>query len=149
MRKQLATLIILATPWVAGANEAQPVARGEASTYELLTYTEFMKLSPGSRREIFNEFSAEKRAGIMRTHIERWRDVNRERLTAAQLECIEDALALTSAELYRSGPIDRTPNDPRLAAVRKLEEKVKASFTGEEAAQLLTLEGPAVDPALR
>jgi hypothetical protein len=55
-------------------------------------YDEWMPQSPEERRRIFTDISAENRALLMKTHIERWLATNRQRLSNEQITVVEDIM---------------------------------------------------------
>jgi endonuclease/exonuclease/phosphatase (EEP) superfamily protein YafD len=73
-----------------------------------IPYEKFMKLDASSRRARFERANAETRATIMRTHAERWLAANRARLTSAQVDLVQQVIALVTPALYRN------PTDPEL-----------------------------------
>lgn len=56
------------------------------------SYDEFVKLPPPQRRERFNIMSAGNRATIVQTHVKRWLDRNRGRLSASEVAIFEEII---------------------------------------------------------
>src|SRR5262245_39897851 len=64
------------------------------------TYRAFYTADHDERIRVFNEISAEQKAGLVRTHLRRWLAANRADLTGEQLEVLNEALGLISADVY-------------------------------------------------
>jgi len=99
-------------------------------------YDTFMKQDVQGRIRTFNQISAENRAELVRTQIQRWKDANRARLTPGQLNLIEEWLALATAFNYRT-PI----TEEQKARVKDLEVRSAAVFSREDMTQALTIQG--------
>ncbi len=97
-----------------------------------ISYDQFMPQPRQERLRIFNEISAENRALLIKTHIERWLAANRPHLTLEQIAVVEDIIPFITPELYQA---DRdTVKVEREAEVfcRKLE----AVFSREDVMQI-------------
>lgn len=66
----------------------------------IISYDRFMPQALEQRRQIFNEISAENRALLMRTHIERWLAANKSRLNSEQASVVEEGIRFVSPEKY-------------------------------------------------
>lgn len=58
----------------------------------VISYDEFMPQPFHERRRIFNEISAENRALLIKTHVERWLAANRQRLNNEQITVVEESI---------------------------------------------------------
>jgi hypothetical protein len=97
-----------------------------------VTYEAFCKLDQETRRRAFNEVTAENRADLVRTHIERWQDANRDRLTPQQLALLKELLALITPDTYRGGA---GTEEARLKA-REIQTRQALIFTLEDMQQM-------------
>jgi hypothetical protein len=69
----------------------------------VIGYDEFMPQPFSERRRIFNEISAENRALLIKTHIERWLATNRQRLNNEQITVVEETIIpFITPERYRA-----------------------------------------------
>lgn len=67
-----------------------------------VSYDRFMVRSRQQRLKVFGELSAENRALIIKTHIERWLAANRLRLTPEQIVVAEEILPFVKPEWYQA-----------------------------------------------
>ena len=82
-------------------------------------YDDFMRLSPRERRARFNAISAEDRATIVQTHVRRWVNSNRGRLSAGELAVFQEIVAFLSSELsnHPTGAVNKR-EDALMARMR-------------------------------
>lgn len=66
-----------------------------------ISYDQFMPQTLRRRIQLFNEVSAENRALLLRTHVERWLAANRRRLTPEQIAILKEIGERISPEWYR------------------------------------------------
>jgi hypothetical protein len=97
-----------------------------------VTYEAFCKLDQETRRRTFNEATAENRADLVRTHIERWQEANRDRLTPQQLALLKELLAFITPDAYRGGA---TTEDARIKA-KDIQTRQATVFTRDEMQQM-------------
>jgi hypothetical protein len=97
-------------------------------------YDTFCQQDRQSKIRLFNEISAENRAELVRTQIERWLNKNKPRLTSEQIKIMEENLSFVRADLYR---LPRREED--LVKARELEERTAAVLSLEDRAQALTI----------
>lgn len=97
-------------------------------------YDQFMPQPIEERLKLFSEISAENRASIMKTHVERWLAANRPRLTSEQTAVVEEVIRFISPELYRE---DRD-FEKGAQEVEALQEKAEAVFSHEEVRQIMS-----------
>lgn len=102
-----------------------------------MDYEDFCKRPADEKRQVFDAITAENRAVLARTQIERWRDANQKRLTPPQLASLKDMLELMTPDLYR--PESRT--EAMVKGMRDLEQKQIALFTREDLLDM-QLSGP-------
>jgi hypothetical protein len=101
---------------------------------QIIGYDEFMPQPLQERLRIFNEVSAENRALLMKTHIERWLAANESRLNGEQIAIVEEMLLFITPELYQEER-DIEKIHPEIEALRR---KGEAVFSREELRQILT-----------
>lgn len=95
----------------------------------------------GDRRERqrrFGELNAADRAALVRTHMTRWLAFNAQRLTAEQIELLEEHIALIEPELYEGEGKNPLPMERNLAA-----------FSREDVADVFTLLYSDAIPAIK
>lgn len=102
---------------------------------QIIGYDEFMPQPLQERRRIFNEVSAENRALLMKTHIERWLAANESRLNGEQIAIVEEMILFITPELYQEER-DIEKIHPEIEALRR---KGEAVFSREELRQILTI----------
>lgn len=99
-------------------------------------YDTFMQQDVNGRISTFNAVSPENKADLVRTHLQRWTDANRARLSPEQLAHLQDALMFVTSDLYRQPkPADVT------ARAKDLESRSAALFTREDVMQAMTIYG--------
>jgi hypothetical protein len=64
--------------------------------------------SPQQRIELWNRATYASRAAIMRTHVQRWLEANRESLTAEQIAFMEENIAMVAPDWYEPANLDRS-----------------------------------------
>ncbi len=110
--------------------------RPEARATDAIDYDTFMTADPAARRDAFARLSAEQKADLMRTHMERWRAAHERLLSKAQRQVVDDNIAAIAPDFYRQ------PTTPewRNKAV-SLFKRASEVFTRDEMTQLFTLDG--------
>jgi hypothetical protein len=93
------------------------------------------------RIHTFNQMTPENRAEVVRTHIQRWLDANRSRLTTEQITVMDENIAFVTPGVYA---LPKTADT--IARFKALEMKTKALFTPEEMFQGLTIQGDYIRP---
>ena len=106
-----------------------------------VTYDAYMQLDMPGRIRTFNQVSPENCADIVRTHIQRWLDANRSRLTEEQIAVMEENISFITTDKYA---LPKT--DENMARLKQLEAKAAALFTREEMFQALTIQGSYIPP---
>lgn len=99
-----------------------------------VSYDQFMPQPRERRIRIFNEISAENRALLIKTHVERWLAANRPRLTSEQVAVLEEIGRCISPEWYREG---RDYENVR-REVEGLRERAEAVLPIEDVVQILS-----------
>ncbi|MCA1639068.1 MAG: bacteriocin fulvocin C-related protein [Acidobacteria bacterium] len=94
------------------------------------------------RLKIFNEISAENRALLVKTHVERWLATNRHRLTQEQVSVIEEIIPSISPEKYR---VERD-DEKFMREIEAWQEKAEAIFSREELRQIVSERADYVPP---
>ncbi len=88
-----------------------------------IDYDQFMPKPFEERLGIFNEISAENRALLIKTHLERWLAANRHRLVHEQIVVVEEFISFIAPELYQT-PRDEEKVMREVEALRKKAEAV-------------------------
>ncbi len=97
---------------------------------QIIGYDEFMPQPLQERLRIFNEVSAENRALLIKTHIERWLKCNRPRLTPEQIIVIEEIIPIITPEWYQADNKKKVERETKV-----LERKLEAVFSREDVMQ--------------
>ncbi len=69
-------------------------------TKEKISYDEFMPLSRQERIKVFNEISAENRAILVKTQVERWLIVNMSKLNKQQTDLLNETMEFITPDKY-------------------------------------------------
>ncbi len=110
-----------------------PAAYGQPAHID---YDTFMQGDLDARIAAFQTITAENKAEIVRTQLDRWLTINRRRLTPEQIAIMEENRAFVTAELYEQ---PRTPAST--ARAKELESRSLAVLSGEDVGQALTIHG--------
>ena len=97
-------------------------------------YDEFMPQSLHERRRIFTDISAENRALLIKTHVERWLKANRQRLNNEQIAIVEEMIAFITPEQYK---VDRDMEKIHLEA-ETLQRKAESVLSREDVRQIMS-----------
>ncbi len=97
-------------------------------------YDQFMPQSLEERIKLFNEVSAENRALLIKTHIERWLAANRSKLADEQVSVVEEIIPFIRPELYQAKR-DVEKLAPEVEALRR---KAEAVFSHEDVMQIMS-----------
>ncbi len=97
-------------------------------------YDQFMPQPFKERLKIFNEISAENRALLVKTHVERWLAANRHRLTQEQGAVLEEIIPSISPEKYR---VERD-DEKVMREIEAWQEKAEAVFSRDELRQIVS-----------
>jgi hypothetical protein len=107
-----------------------------------IAYDDFFIKPRNERLDVLNEISAENRALLIKTHVERWRAANRLRLTSEQIAILEEMISFITPEKYQA---DRDMEKIHLE-VEELERKAEAFFSREELRQIWTNSADYIPP---
>ena len=99
----------------------------------IISYDQFMPQPLERRRKIFNEVSAENRALLIKTHVERWLAAHRTKLTSGQVAILEEIGGRISPEWYQEG----RDSEKVRREVEGLQQRVEAVLPFEDVAQIL------------
>ncbi|MGI8668672.1 MAG: hypothetical protein ACR2J3_02365 [Aridibacter sp.] len=105
-------------------------------------YDEFMPLPFEERLKNFNEISAENRALIVRTQVERWLAKNRSQLDKPQIAMLDETINFITPEKYEFGQ-DQEKVEQEAA---KFEKKVADVFSRDEMMQIMTMRADYIPP---
>ena len=110
-----------------------------------MPYETYCKMERTEKRAAFKSMPSEHRARLARTHMERWRDATKGRLSEAQLGVLKELIAAITPALYGGG----SEADQRKARElgEALEARADAVFSNDER-RALRYDAPCVIPAL-
>lgn len=97
-------------------------------------YDQFMPQPLQERLRLFNEMSAENRALIMKTHVERWLAANRPRLTDEQVAVVEEMFRIITPESYQ----EERDFEKIHQEAERLRAKAEAVFSREDVVQIMS-----------
>jgi hypothetical protein len=97
-------------------------------------YDQFMPQPLQERLRIFNEISAENRALLIKTHVERWLAANRSRLDHEQIAVIDESIRSISPEWYQA----QRDEEKVMREAESLREKAEAVLSREDMIQVFT-----------
>jgi len=97
-------------------------------------YDQFMPQPLQDRRRIFNEISAENRALLIKTHVERWLAANRLRLNHEQVAVLEEIIPFISPESYRA----ERDFEQVAQEAEALRQKAETVFSREDVRQIMS-----------
>jgi hypothetical protein len=119
---------LVATIALAGVTSlGSPLAFGQS--VQKLDYDTFCKLlDVQAKRTAFLATSAESRAELVRTQLERWREANRAKLSTKQVESLSQLIAAIGPETYSDGP----KAEEQRIKTRALAEAQRELFTDAE-----------------
>jgi hypothetical protein len=107
-----------------------------------VTYDTFMQLPPDQRRAQFQTLTAEQKAELVRTHVQRYLAKHRSSLTLDQVAFLEENVRTISPDNYRH------PISPELREKRDdIDKRARALFTRGEGRQIFTIDGDYIPPA--
>jgi hypothetical protein len=98
-----------------------------------------MRLDIQERNRTFKQVSPETRAELVQTHIKRWIDQNRTRLTPAQLLVILENLGFVTPDHYR-----QKASADDLARAKDLAVRTMAVFSPKDLIHAFTFDGPPI-----
>jgi hypothetical protein len=123
-------IALLAAPGTSSQEPTAPVVEARDD----ISYDVFMLYDIRIRKRIFNLVSAEAKARLMRTHVERSLAAYRAKLTAEQIKAIEEVRPLITPPVYSGAP-----DSPAKAALKEKSAQLH-SLLGDWAEQFVTLD---------
>lgn len=133
MRQMVATIAVAGIALLGSV-----VASGQAP--QKLDYDAFCKLPDvQAKRTAFSATSAENRAELVRTQLERWRDANRAKLSTRQVAFLNELIAAIGPDTYSDGP----KAEEQRVKTRALAEGQRDLFTQTEI-QAMQPDGPCI-----
>lgn len=105
-------------------------------------YDQYMPLPLQERLEIFNEISAENRALLVKTQVERWLAKNRPQLTQAQIEILDEAIGLITPDKYR----EDKDTDKVEQEAEKFSKRMEKLFSRDEMRQIVSERASYIPP---
>lgn len=106
------------------------VAQQPASSAKPMPYETYCQMERTAKRAAFKSMPADHRAHLARTHMERWRDANRAKLSEAQLGLLKEMIAALTPAMYGGGSEADQKKARELGEA--LEERADALFTNDE-----------------
>ena len=137
-RATVAFILVLAVGNVVGMCANHSVASEQVKTID---YDTFGKLDLQGRHKVLNEISPENMAEIMKTHVKRWLEKNRNHLSQEQISVLEESITSITADSYRF-----PRSNEAMKRAKELAAKAAAVFSQEEMVQALTLDGDYIPP---
>lgn len=101
-----------------------------------------MPLPFGERLKIFNEISAENRALLVRTQVERWLASNRSQLNQTQIALLDEAIQFITPDKYE----ENRDMEKIQQEIEKLQKKMETVFSRDEMRQILTNRADHIPP---
>ncbi len=80
-----------------------PLVAQQPSTSKPISYENYCQMERTEKRTLFKSLPAEQRARLARTHMERWRDANKAKLSEPQLALLKEMIAAISPAMFNSG----------------------------------------------
>jgi hypothetical protein len=115
-------------------------SRGQGSQLSApVSYDFFMRLDIHERNRTFKNVTPEIRAELVQTHIQRWIDRNRPRLTPEQLLIMFENLGFVTPDHYR-----QKASADDLARAKDLAVRTMAVLSPKDLIQALTFNGPPI-----
>lgn len=108
----------------------------------MISYDEFMPQPFQERLKIFNNISAENRALLIKTHVERWLAANRPRLTQEQIALVEEMIPYLTPERYQA----ERDMEKIAQEAEALRRKAEAVFSREDVMQIMSNRADYVPP---
>lgn len=107
-----------------------------------VSYDELMPLPFEERLKIFNEISAENRALLVKTQVERWLETHRLQLNQTQIALLDEAVQFITPDKYEE---DRDTEKVE-REIEKLQKKMETVFSRDEMRQILTNRADHIPP---
>lgn len=105
-------------------------AQQPASSGKPMPYDTYCQMERTEKRAAFKSMPADHRVQLARTHMERWRDTNRAKLSEAQLGLLKEMIAALTPAMYGGGSEADQKKARELGEA--LEERADALFTNDE-----------------
>ena len=99
LRAVLATMAGAAVIGFAG-EPPSAFSRSQGTGSSVISYDDFMKISPDARRPRFASLNPENKALIVRTHAERWLAASRQRLSKSELAEFQEMITFVTPDRY-------------------------------------------------
>lgn len=107
-----------------------------------IDYDQFMPLFLQERIRIFNEVSAENRALLVRTQVERWLAFNRSQLDQKQIDLLNEIIPLISSEKYEENrDVEKVERE-----ADKITERLESVFSRDQIRQMATNRADYIPP---
>jgi hypothetical protein len=122
MRTSAFAIVLAIGSFAAHAQQPAPPAKPMA-------YETYCQMERAVKRSAFKAMPPEHRVQLARTHMERWREANKGKVSEAQLELLKEMIAAITPSMFGGG----TEADQRQARElgEALEERADALFTND------------------
>lgn len=95
-----------------------------------LPYETYCQMERTEKRALFKSLPANERARLARTHMERWRDANKAKLSEPQLSLLKEMIAAISPAMFDGGSAAEQAKAKSL--IEDLESRVDSVFTNDQ-----------------
>ena len=126
-------------PFVAVSILVSPSFAQQSPTASTVTYDTFCGKTRIEKQDLFKTMTAEQKAMLWQTQIDRWRDLNSSRLTADQKTLLQEFRAIIPAAVVRPLAPDTQPK------LQALEARLGAAFSKDQLRELDNY-GPCLTP---
>ena len=105
-------------------------AAQQAPAAKPIPYETYCQMERTEKRSLFKSLPSEQRAQLARTHMERWRDANKPKLSEPQLALLKEMIAAISPAMFDGGTEAEQAKARELAEA--LESRADAVFTNDQ-----------------
>ena len=95
-----------------------------------LPYETYCQMERTEKRALFKSLPSDERARLARTHIERWHDANKAKLSEPQLSLLKEMIAAISPAMFDGGTAAEQAKAKSL--IEDLESRVDSVFTNDQ-----------------
>jgi hypothetical protein len=107
-----------------------PYAAQQAPATKPMSYEMYCQMERTEKRALFKSLPAEERVRLARTHMERWRDAHKGKLSEPQLTLLKDMIAAIGPAMYGAGSAEERQKARDLG--ESLEARADALFSNDE-----------------
>ena len=107
-----------------------PLGAQQAPAAKPIPYETYCQMERTEKRTLFKSLPGEQRARLARTHMERWRDANKGKLSEPQLSLLKELIAAISPAMFDSGTEAEQAKAKEL--IEALESRADAVFSNDQ-----------------